>query len=423
MESYSQFLITSPASTPDSLEEGMSVNEIHGNTMSPSESPIFDSDFGQYYQLPNDTSLFSREILYNFPIGIVVLLAVAYGLVSLTAVVGNTIVICYVVGSRRLRTVTNNFIANLAVADILIGAFSIPFQFQAALLQKWVLPSFMCPFCTVVQVVSVNVSIFTLVAIAADRYLVVVTPLKYRISKGRARLIIVVIWIIALLTAAPAAYTLRVKMVPVIDDQGHIGAPAPLCTNVSFSRPMWLGYNQFLVAIQYFIPLAVVIFAYARMAGKLRGSALHKNKRLHFAAGSGSVTVSIMSDRGAGGGENGPLNGHETNFRTSSNSSYQCSKGNLSGGNSTRPSSTLVTYSNDVEYIVTNKKKVIKMLIIIVALFALCWLPLQTYTVLSGIFPEINQFRYINAIWFCCHWLAMSNSSVNPFIYAIYTLK
>jgi hypothetical protein len=36
--------------------------------------------------------------------------------------------------------------------------------------------------------------------------------------------------------------------------------------------------------------------------------------------------------------------------------------------------------------------QVIKMLVIVVALFALCWLPLQTYNVLQYIYPEINQY-------------------------------
>ncbi|XP_047097988.1 prokineticin receptor 1-like isoform X2 [Schistocerca piceifrons] len=70
-----------------------------------------------------------------------------------------------------------------------------------------------------------------------------------------------------------------------------------------------------------------------------------------------------------------------------------------------------------------NKKRVIKMLVIVVALFALCWLPLQTYNVLQDVFPYINEYHYINIIFFCCDWLAMSNSCYNPFIYGIYNEK
>jgi leucokinin receptor len=42
------------------------------------------------------------------------------------------------------------------------------------------------------------------------------------------------------------------------------------------------------------------------------------------------------------------------------------------------------------------------MLVIVVALFAVCWLPLQTYNILASIYPEINQYvRYLlnNIVW------------------------
>lgn len=52
-------------------------------------------------------------------------------------------------------------------------------QFQAALLQRWNLPEVMCPFCPFVQVLSVNVSIFTLTAIAIDRHRAILSPLRF----------------------------------------------------------------------------------------------------------------------------------------------------------------------------------------------------------------------------------------------------
>ena len=51
-----------------------------------------------------------------------------------------------------MRTVINIYIGNLALADCIIAVFCIPFQFQAALLQKWNLPFFMCKLCPFVQV-------------------------------------------------------------------------------------------------------------------------------------------------------------------------------------------------------------------------------------------------------------------------------
>ena len=68
---------------------------------------------------------------------------VLYVSTSIIAVTGNCLVM-YVILFRRLKTVTNMYIANLALADIIIGMFAIPFQFQAILLQRWTLPPFMC---------------------------------------------------------------------------------------------------------------------------------------------------------------------------------------------------------------------------------------------------------------------------------------
>ena len=73
--------------------------------------------------------------------------------------------------------------------------------------------------------------------------------------------------------------------------------------------------------------------------------------------------------------------------------------------------------------ILRNKKKVTRMMLIVVLMFALCWLPFQSYKFLEIHFPRINDYYYINVIWFCMHWLAMSNSCVNPFIYAILNEK
>ncbi|ESO82158.1 hypothetical protein LOTGIDRAFT_92844, partial [Lottia gigantea] len=66
-----------------------------------------------------------------------------------------------------------------------------------------------------------------------------------------------------------------------------------------------------------------------------------------------------------------------------------------------------------------NKKKVVKMMIIVVCSFVLCWLPLQVYNLLNVLYPAINLYHYINIIWLSSNWFAMSNSCYNPFIYGL----
>lgn len=57
---------------------------------------------------------------------ITLLLVVAYIIILLIGVVGNSLVVCVVLRSPRMRTVTNLFILNLAVADLLVVLFCLP---------------------------------------------------------------------------------------------------------------------------------------------------------------------------------------------------------------------------------------------------------------------------------------------------------
>lgn len=50
-----------------------------------------------------------------------------YATILLLAIVGNTLVIMTLVQNRRMRTITNVFLLNLAVSDILLGIFCMPF--------------------------------------------------------------------------------------------------------------------------------------------------------------------------------------------------------------------------------------------------------------------------------------------------------
>lgn len=58
----------------------------------------------------------------------VILLIFAYGIISLLAVVGNSFIVYIIIHNRRMHSVTNYFICNLALADCLVACFTIPFQ-------------------------------------------------------------------------------------------------------------------------------------------------------------------------------------------------------------------------------------------------------------------------------------------------------
>ncbi|XP_038642057.1 7 transmembrane receptor domain-containing protein [Scyliorhinus canicula] len=66
------------------------------------------------------------------------------------------------------------------------------------------------------------------------------------------------------------------------------------------------------------------------------------------------------------------------------------------------------------------KRKTFFLLVISVVTFAICWMPLQILNLIRDLDVDftIIDTRYINVVQVSCHWVAMSSSCYNPFIYA-----
>ncbi|CAH2071762.1 unnamed protein product, partial [Iphiclides podalirius] len=65
---------------------------------------------------------------------------------------------------------------------------------------------------------------------------------------------------------------------------------------------------------------------------------------------------------------------------------------------------------------VKSKRRVVKMMIVIVIIFAVCWLPFHTYFIITSNYPEVTKYPPIQEIYLAIYWLAMSNSMFNPMI-------
>jgi len=109
----------------------------------------------------------------------------------------------------------------------------------------------MCPIVPYLQTAAVFLSALTLVGLSVDRFRAVVFPLRPRLRSRQVLSAIAVIWLLALFIPSPVAIFSRVE-----PDSG-------LC------REMWpddvwqLVYTASLMALQYFIPLAILIVCYS----------------------------------------------------------------------------------------------------------------------------------------------------------------
>jgi hypothetical protein len=67
-----------------------------------------------------------------------------YSIIFLLAVIGNLLVILTLIQSRRMRTITNLFLLNLAISDLFLGVFCMPFTLVGMLLREFIFGEVMC---------------------------------------------------------------------------------------------------------------------------------------------------------------------------------------------------------------------------------------------------------------------------------------
>ncbi|CAH1406968.1 unnamed protein product [Nezara viridula] len=59
----------------------------------------------------------------------------------------------------------------------------------------------------------------------------------------------------------------------------------------------------------------------------------------------------------------------------------------------------------------------IKMMVMVVLVFTMCWLPFNILVLIWEAKPELSNWSFLPYMYFALHWLAMSHSCYNPLIY------
>ncbi|XP_041354517.1 allatostatin-A receptor-like [Gigantopelta aegis] len=139
------------------------------------------------------------------------MIVILYVAIIVLAITGNFLVIMTVWRNKHMHTVTNYYIVNLAISDLLVSSIVMPLK-----LLEYTAPCHWHVFgsdalCSVLYYllpIFVFASVLTLVAISLERYYAIVYPLSAMKlnSKSRTRKIIAVTWIIPIILASPYTY-------------------------------------------------------------------------------------------------------------------------------------------------------------------------------------------------------------------------
>ncbi|KAM8836020.1 pyroglutamylated RF-amide peptide receptor isoform 2-T2 [Spinachia spinachia] len=282
-----------------------------------------------------------------------------YVLIFLLALSGNSLVVHIVVKKRAIQTATDVFICSLAVSDLLITFFCIPFTLLQNVSSEWFGGVLVCKAVPFVQTTAIVTGILTMTCIAIERYQGIVFPLKMRrqYSSKRAYNMLGLVWIASVIVGSPMLFVQQLEVkYDFLYDHYHV-----CCQESWRSLTHRQVYTTFIMVALFLLPLAAMLFLYTRI-----GIELWIRKRV----GDSSV-LNTMNQR-------------------------------------------------EISKISRKKKRAVKMMITIVLLFTICWAPFHTVHMLFE-YHDL-EVKYdgvtLNMIIAVVQAIGFFNSFNNPIVYA-----
>ena len=198
---------------------------------------------------------------------------VLFAVIFVVGVVGNGSLILIFCRHKAMRSVPNTFIFNLAIGDLLVLLVSVPFIGTIFTFESWPFGTFVCKFTEFAKDTSVGVSVFTLTALSADRYLAIVDPVRKLVSgpkSMRMLLSLALIWMLAIGLGIPGALFSH-----VMNADTSNGSTIQVC--YPFPSDLGPNYPKIMVLTKalahYVIPLLIIGVLYSIMGHHLLRSA------------------------------------------------------------------------------------------------------------------------------------------------------
>lgn len=190
-----------------------------------------------------------------------VLLPTMYAIIFVLGLLGNVLVLFVYAYRRRLGTVMDIFLFNLALADILF-LLTLPFYITAAI-KGWVFGETLCKFIKCTYNLAIVCVMFLMTFIAIDRYVMVGricgrvknVLLAKCVNRQHSGCVFFMIWIAALLMAAPNVFLYQVQ---------ESVANLTLCTAVYDDLGMTgkVLHQIFVIVTTFALPLLVIVVCY-----------------------------------------------------------------------------------------------------------------------------------------------------------------
>ncbi|XP_047465209.1 cholecystokinin receptor type A [Mugil cephalus] len=323
---------------------------------------------------------------------------VLYSLIFLLSVLGNGLIITVLVRNKRMRTVTNLFLLSLSVSDLMVSLVCIPFTLIPNLMRDFIFGIGICKLVMYFMGVSVSVSTFNLVAISLERYSAICNPLTSRVwqTKSHAAKVITATWVASFILMLPYPISSTLKPFTRLNNStGH------MCRLVWPNDTIQQSWYVSLLLLLFLIPGIVMMTAYGLISLELyRGIKFELSSRK-------------SRDRQSSCGSIKPGDSDGCYLQPSKKKSVPVNASKPA--DSSKPMVGRVCGANSTSNLMA-KKRVIRMLLVIVFLFFLCWTPVFVVNAWQA-FDRRSAYRLTGAPISFIHLLSYTSACVNPIIY------
>ncbi|KAL0964656.1 hypothetical protein UPYG_G00327120 [Umbra pygmaea] len=276
-----------------------------------------------------------------------------------------------------MRTVTNYFIVNLSFADVLVTITCLPASLVVDITETWFFGSTLCKILPYLQTISVSVSVLTLSCIALDRWYAICHPLMFKSTARRARKSVLLIWVVSGVIMIPQAVVMECSsLLPELMNKTSLFT---VCDEHWGADVYPKVYHICFFIVTYIAPLCLMVLAYIQICHKLWCKQI---------PGTSSVLQRTQCSAHQPGARDTVL------VRTN-------------------------TVSAEIKQ-VRARRKTARMLIVVLFVFALCYLPISVLNIMKrvfGTFKNTNNRETVYAWFTFSHWLVYANSAANPIIY------
>lgn len=132
---------------------------------------------------------------YELTLAEVAVLGLVFGILWLVSILGNALVCLVIHRSRRTQSTTNYFVVSMACADLLMSFGCAPFILLQVASGRWPLSAAACKVVRYVQHLCPGVQVYVLLSIAVDRFYTIVYPLSFKVSREKAKKMILASWL------------------------------------------------------------------------------------------------------------------------------------------------------------------------------------------------------------------------------------